>query len=93
MNKESCLRSLDVICGYLPFVFGCQGTVDMSPPHLTNKKQSLLQLRLTKIIILFNVILFNLTGDSHEKYSGFISLITFYFKTTVNTTFNLYIMI
>lgn len=38
MNKESCLRSLDVICGYLPFVFGCQGTVDMSPPHLTNKK-------------------------------------------------------
>lgn len=53
MNKESCLRSLDVICGYLPFVFGCQGTVDMSPPHLTNKKQSLLQLRLIKMIILF----------------------------------------
>lgn len=27
-----------------------------------------------------NVILFNLTGDSHVKYSGFISLTTFYLK-------------
>lgn len=40
-----------------------------------------------------NVILFNLTGDSHGKYGGFISLITFYLKKTVNKTFNLYIMI
>lgn len=40
-----------------------------------------------------NVILFNLTGDSHGKCGGVISLITFYLKKTVNTMFNLYIMI
>lgn len=34
-----------------------------------------------------NVILFNLTEDSHEKYSGYISLITFYLIKLVITIF------